>query len=128
MKTIELRIGNYININRQTYSVVEIKTTTIISTTVNGDIFKNELNIKQVKPIAITKEWLSKLDLKLRYETDDYTMHQFGDTEFDIIYDFAKLENKFSITFEGNPIAFVEYIHELQNFHFLLTKVQLILR
>ncbi|MCY1662563.1 hypothetical protein [Chryseobacterium sp. SL1] len=124
MKIGDLRIGNYIQIERFVHNVIEIHGDGYVITNYNVGA-NNKLAISIIKPIVITVNWLNKFSLPINFENEHYTIYDFGDTEFQLIHDYAKGLDKFNIAFEGNEIKTVHYVHQLQNLYYFLCNIDL---
>lgn len=114
MKTNELRIGNYINIDLPISNEGKLTRIGVItSKKVNG------VEITKYKPIPLTEEWLLKLGLsKIGVEYCRY---------YKLMYFGIKIKNNEFIynPMNINMIKVLKYVHELQNLFHALTGEEL---
>lgn len=127
MKAKDLRIGNLVNSNKgepcnvatiEGFAVGRIGLTDIPHGYYFDDI------ITAISPILITKEWLVKLGFELvgkQYEAQEFDVYKNGYFTWNSNHGWwfcnINIQNK----------AKVEYVHELQNLYFALTKTELVL-
>ena len=137
MKTNELRIGNYVNIEGDVVKVKEIYDKSIHYA--NGE-YESYATEDFIQPIELTEEILVKIGFKKVFQSA-VTKGRFelniniGDCEFvNIVYHIYKSGNpNFNITqrrcasFCDNSIYKnnVKYLHELQNAYYCLTSEEL---
>lgn len=114
----ELRIGNYVYYNGNCKEVGKI--TALVQEIIfdlNFCHIDNRINLKirDIKPIPTTRESLELLGFQYTepgiYETDSCAINIVKDLVF----------------IKGITIDLPEYIHELQNLHFALTKTEFVM-
>ena len=112
MNANELRLGNKVNVYfRNQTQEIEIE-----------KIEKNYINnfdIKSIKPIPITEEWL----LKFRFKHSGYGFFIHLKNRFEI--EFNRNENTFTLNFITGELIEYKYVHQLQNLYFVLTGEEL---
>lgn len=113
LKANELRIGNLVSdIHASESFYAEIKKIT------QDRIYYGSFNShpKDLKPIPLTEECL----LKFGFIQDTGEPERF----FNDIISLTKYKNAWTIEYNNNDFVF-EYVHELQNLHFILKKEEL---
>ena len=133
IKINSLSIGNYVYYNNEHN---EIGVITEIKTSINPNIDYIGLNnrvdiyyqLKHIKGIPLTEEWLFKFDFKLIIESSNISKWFIGYNP--ITHDYLFIitqfidENRF---FFKNGFHTIKHIHELQNLYFALTGEELTL-
>ena len=128
IKSEELRIGNYIydKYNRQ-QEVLSIETEFCIE-----DIairYKKYYNIveeiKNVKPIPLTEDWLKKLPEKEWEFTGFGTIIIYQHKKFKAIALELTSDNTVAVYFNDELINFKKHVHSLQNIFYSLTNKEL---
>ena len=105
MKASELRIGNWVDLKHEEYEYESFQFD-----------FNMGWNMKYIKPIPLTEEWL----LKFGYIFNNcYYLKDDSDIEF------FKSNGKLFCEFYGNWFSNIEYVHDLQNLHFAIYKEEL---
>lgn len=112
LKANELRSGNYVlDIDNDILSISEIT-----KDYVTFDKCNLKSRYSKIKPIPLTEEWL----LKFGFIQDTGEPERF----FNDIISLTKYKNAWTIEYNNNDFVF-EYVHELQNLHFILKKEEL---
>ena len=132
MKATELRIGNLVNYD-----------------TAEGDVLLNIIDWQDLKwlsedepsfnlvhnPIPLTEEWLLKFGFDKHGEFGEY----YRIFNKGLIIDIEDTDNEFIVWVRigddilepllkvGYPIAYIQYVHQLQNLYFALTNEELTL-
>ena len=113
MKTSELRIGNWVIVHHNDVEIDFITNKEIV-----GAKGLHLTELKKVKPIPLTEEWLLKFEF-------EYTKIAVGFNQF------RKGILELSITPNGYELFFtykwvkIEYVHQIQNLYFALTGEEL---
>ena len=132
IKSNELRIGNKI-----LYGNLPV---TVYSVSMNGDIWScgntapaRLTNVDDIKPIPLTAELLTQCKFK-RDEREDWGGDIFyvWYNNFDIHEDWDGKNYMFAVYVKGEERSFksgyvINYLHELQNLYFAITKQELVL-
>lgn len=124
----DLRIGNYIKINKKwlkdnpklynTKKVIKIKTLNYDE--LDRQYYPNGYGFYYLEPILITSEILSKTDLEKMSDTFFYFWKSS-------MFSISKIVGKWEICIcSENTICRVKYLHELQNLYFALTGSELV--
>lgn len=114
MKVNELRIGNYIE--GKDGSIDEVRELAA-GTGLVGKINDNP-GEGYFKPIRLTEEWLVKFGLaKSQYSSMDIVRYNIDETLVVKLYS----GGGGSIAHQGIDMTFADYVHELQNFYFMIT-------
>ena len=124
MKANELRIGNYVMIDTINklgviVRVISIENGHILATEEKGAI-QLLRDVKDVKPIPLTKELLLKCGMKISFKNETGELYKFVVKGF--------LVNPHITVKYGNPITFRSreiYLHDLQNIYYVLTGEEL---
>jgi hypothetical protein len=132
MEAEELRIGNLVEYKLMYCDVFEIKTKTI-SVTAASYAENFEDKIEEFKPILLTKEWLLKfgfINIVIRSHTKWFRMDVLS-TRFYLRpcfsggfywgFDMNEAEKEC----EFNDVREFKYVHELQNFYYIITGKEL---
>ena len=114
MKVNELRIGNFVQLNTNITQVDVIDYNQIIATEFGL------IELKYIKPIPLTEEWLLKFGF---YKNDELFTIEWNEFSFSI-FDFDN--GKFAINNSFNYVDII-YVHQLQNLYFALTGEELII-
>lgn len=123
MKVSELRLGNLVNWGVNIVPVKSIHTESVLKNEVRVYIELNEklqnycLDITEIEPIPLTKEWLLKFGFK-EHAISYYNLN-------DIIISYANTGLHEYRVRDVNVI--IKYVHQLQNLYFALTGEELIL-
>lgn len=116
MISSELRIGNYVSVDEYILTEVLGVSTNNVGLKINSTEFLS-IELKEVKPIPLTEEWLLKFGFKLKYE---YYEHNENYIEFWIV------NGKIFCEYKGVSIYDnINYVHDLQNLHFAIYKREL---
>mgnify|MGYP003670777804 CR=1 FL=1 len=140
MEAKELRIGNLVHYNA---NQKEVGTITGMQSAVSKQCYiylnnriNSVLDLEEIKPIPLTDEWLFKFGfIKMK----NYRTKQLGHSKYDWFKDntqFFSIEKHhsgdfnegetFYPTFTFNNCSFaLQYVHQLQNLYFSLTKDEL---
>lgn len=122
MKTIELRIGNYV----RTYGQ-DVGHRTIVGITPEGvNLLEQDekIDYNLIEPIPLTEEWLEKFGFedygsdswfKARYENENLCINILKSGEFCVE----------GVGVKGESGMYIEYVHQLQNLYFALTAEEL---
>lgn len=128
MKASELRIGNLIFDNYSGVMMVSTISLEHIHLRKNENFPTGQYNIKSLKPILLTEEWLLKFGFKPRgegYSIGGYILCDFRDfsdgSSSYILYNWDSY-NEIEITVKDN----IRYVHQLQNLWFALNEEELI--
>ena len=130
MKTNELRIGNYVNVDRVQNEILTIGEYACALKTKQGNNIAS--GIEFIKPIPLTEEWL----IKFKYHKDTYSAYHIdcGNYVMDIsINGFSgTLRNETSwwvsinTGYASQPMTImIHHVHQLQNLYFALTGKEL---
>jgi hypothetical protein len=118
MEAREIRMGNKVRWDYEIYTITAISTD-VVDITRFG--IAMSINIKSIKPIPLTEEWLVKFGFKNK------TVLEFIDRyfidEFSVDYNRTHKYYHFNVGYEFN--VEIDHIHELQNLHFSLTGEEL---
>jgi hypothetical protein len=154
METKELRIGNYVYYEHTTHVVSGVHGNSIYSWWVkdgkpvieyeakdsSGTQVENPYMdvVSQYKPIPLTEEWLEKLGLIKRNQTEELPeelQQPDIDEDGDIWYTWVKgvfnleIQSNGEIWFElYSHYKHIKWVHELQNLYFALTEEELTLK
>ena len=139
MESKDLRIGNFVNLNR-TNTCVEVKA--VFSDGVNIqnqpplDINKNmNVSINSVSPIPLTEEWLNKFSLMKKYlenpfEEGGYDLDEKGNRWYHWVDGGLfnlEIQTNGEIWFEVySCYRHIQYVHELQNLYHALNGKELV--
>lgn len=122
----ELRIGNYVEWNKENYDVDGIDCVSIQVD--NGWV---HTPIEEFSPIPLTEEWL----VKFGFEQGD--QRGYFPPKFLKKYTPVLVENKIEVEFidekilmwmEGNTNVHMRYVHQLQNLYFAITGEELTIK
>jgi hypothetical protein len=116
MKANELRIGNYVTLNKD----IKIINGNLIKEQQQSDMIKGEVYLK---PIPITEEWLLKFGFLKDLDNDIYLSinpYAFLFWQNDRV-ELLDNDNNFMI-------SYCRYVHQLQNLYFALTGEELTLK
>ena len=116
METKDLRIGNYVSYLGEPQEVLGMDKTQVYIKPFNFVLF---LDIDEVEPIPITKEWLLNFRFEKKIGGDD--MVYFNNNEVNIYL--CNDLNKFWFELENG--LEIKYVHQLQNLYFALTNEEL---
>ncbi|PZU83241.1 MAG: hypothetical protein DI529_12990 [Chryseobacterium sp.] len=126
MEVQELRLYNLLQYENDIVPVVGLnleKEKNLSLVQIRKGNSKIPIHSQQLKPIRLTSEWLSKFGFEESYRSDSrirYDLPDFGKYDFDLSKD--KILEGF--LYFGNYIR-CQYIHQLQNLHFVLTGKEL---
>ena len=122
MKIQELRLHNLILYGEESVPIIGLD----LNDKNNGSLVqikkgacKIPVDSEDLKPILLTSEWLSKLGFEESYRSDSrirYDLPNFGKYDFDL----SKEKLLEGFLYFGNYIQ-CQYLHQLQNLHFVLT-------
>lgn len=125
MKANELRLGNWVSLNGNSTQVDVIDYNQIIATELGL------IELKFIKPIPLTEEWLSKFG----FNTDKVTFGIHVDNirfrlfQINASCSYNDNENEFTVTVYQYKyrieICRIKYVHQLQNLYFALTNEEL---
>lgn len=109
MEAKELRIGNYINVDSIPYEQV----TQIFTDGVVTEAYEIVNSWNDIEPIPLTEEWLLKFGFEKdtynnEFELGEYTLYKYPD------------EWALSVDFNNVEVAFIHYVHQLQNLYHAL--------
>ena len=135
MKANELRIGNlvWVNLSNEVYEVLYLDDTEI--GLMNRLDRIKDISIEKVFPIPITEELLAKFGFEKHGEFGEY----YRIFNKGLIIDIEDTNNEFIVWVRigddilkpllevGYPIAYIQYVHQLQNLYFALTGEELTL-
>ncbi|GAB4165914.1 MAG: hypothetical protein Tsb0033_27850 [Winogradskyella sp.] len=139
----ELRIGNYINIPKTNQDAFISAINGLGYLSVNNDfIGLGKLELKDIKPIPLTEQWL--IDFGMEMPTNEDPIFEYGKAEYDDCFNHFKKTSQSLIdaSFEYDGKEFwadsngfwfkimhtythVEYVHQFQNLIFALTGKEL---
>ena len=119
----ELRVGNVLYWR---YSDMNVFVTAIQEEGIT-DEWEQNIVLNDLDPISLTEEWLIKLGFKNPYSPDVYYL-ELGSPEFIIFID--STERGFAIfdKIDDELISILikfDYVHEVQNLYYSLTKTEL---
>jgi hypothetical protein len=115
MDARDLRLGNFVLVENDYEEVVGINSHEIVCR-LDKISYGITQNIKDIKPIPLTKEWLDKFDIFIhKRKVPSWS---------DFIY-IGKLE--YGVNDDGCPYG-IEYVHKLQNLYFSLTGEELTIK
>ena len=117
MEANELRIGNYVYPFDDIYLV---SNKTIIEDCIQV-CFKDFENTNELHPISLTEDWLLKLGFR---NVSNNWYNIFANENTFNVYLFEN-ESGFRVEIVNQSIAVLNYVHELQNLYFALTKQEL---
>jgi hypothetical protein len=124
MKAQELRIGNLVRTISEESEVLKIEAIKIFDKTTDSDCVRLEsftkwLEIDCIEPIIITEDWLIKLGFGC--------IPQIKEEYFRNCLSFNIKDNICFFETDCQPEYFnhIKYLHQLQNFYFLLTNQEL---
>lgn len=111
MNVTELRVGNIVYINRGTLRphVINI-----------GDFCGGQDKFDLFEPFPLTEDFLLKNGAK-KDEYDEFTYSYF-------VLEYRKERKAWKVSEKGNHMAYVTYLHQLQNLYFALTGEELELK
>ena len=122
MKIQELRLHNLIQYGEEIVPIIGLdlndKNNESLIQIKNGTS-RIPVDSEELKPILLTSEWLSKLGFEESYRSDSrirYDLPNFGKYDFDL----SKEKLLEGFLYYGNYIQ-CQYLHQLQNLHFVLT-------
>jgi len=129
----ELRINNYVYYNNEHNEIgIITKLVTELITDINYVGINNRIDVhylnKHINPIPITEEWLFKFGFKDRSGTLKNKMSygiEIGKME--IAWYRQDNKTRFQTIENGFILKYVNYVHELQNLYYAITKEELIL-
>jgi hypothetical protein len=120
MKANELRIGNYYYgdvLFPSEYNVITANDLVELDSDPLDDYYQ---------PLPLTEEWLLKFGFEKRNKTDDGII--FGVLNFTLIF-CQTMDNDFAYFLNGyHNDCNLQYVHELQNLYFALTKKELTMK
>jgi len=140
MKASELRLGNWTNNYKSMMSGVyypvmivsigEKKLSCLTEMAMQFHGVKPAVGLlADFFPIPLTEEWLIKLGLLFKSKNlYGYFEYDFPYDSFKITYDSSDPDPDYQIIFEGNGLAYVKYVHQLQNLYFALTGEELTIK
>jgi hypothetical protein len=122
-RTSELRQGNYVlQSHLETVNVVLGTKPKYILTdckVADGDWIGSAL----YEPIPLTEDWLVKFGLETsQYYSGHRVRYKLPDERFEID---LEEDGEHGISFEGNILTYINYVHQLQNIYFTLTGEEL---
>lgn len=126
MKANELRIGNFVNHQGRAQKIHSLNMSNVRVSELSFNDYNSTISNEIIKPIPLTEEWVLKLGFE-ENETNwchyslEYEPYSFIDISFD---DELPTINIRGIDNDVNYFNF-EYVHEIQNLHFLLTQREL---
>ena len=130
MKSQELRIGNYVDLGNRIAKVIEIGhlSCVVVDLEETQDTIED---YERTKPIPLTEDWLGKLGLIKRNQTEELPeelQQPDIDEDGDIWYTWVKgvfnleIQSNGEIWFElYSHYKHIKWVHELQNLYFALT-------
>ena len=119
IKANELRINNYVYINENIKQVDVIDYNQVIATE------SGLIELKYIKPIPLTEEWLLKFGFGIDKDYDDTFFNNIALEQAVILYN-TKYKLFTLETDRGDEIQIeCEYVHQLQNLYFALTNEEL---
>lgn len=121
MKSNELKIGNYANINVSNGEEI-VKITKGLITSIEKDcVYINDIKVELrfLEPISLTEEILLKCEFEKNFIDDVFEIGEFSIRvdELDCVF----MWNGFCIDIN------LKYLHQLQNLYFALTNEELII-
>ena len=137
MKAQELRIGNLVTIDKlmqeslhdscevimkEDYIPVVSVAKDECNLLIDGDEF--DFDIKDILPIPLTEEWLTKFGFLKNY-SNSYTSYKLSSRGFTIEYEFRNGENVINAAMLECVGLDIDYVHQLQNLFFALTGEEL---
>jgi hypothetical protein len=129
MKANELRIGNLVTIYKSVWDAKnEISTLQWVESLVTLNLLNNiELDLFEVEPIPLTKEWLVRFGFQYRLDGICFNWHIGANPiTHDWLFHLKWLGGN-EYPFYMNGYHEIEYVHQLQNLYFALTGQELTL-
>jgi hypothetical protein len=131
MEAKELRIGNYVLINRAFGMSKKKEQVKKISINYISQLERN--NNGYIQPIPLTEEWL------IKFGFDDKLLKRIGSTDLYLQADCKELLKEYGVYLStdigdglcSDPDTFLEgyfYVHQLQNLYFALTGEELTIK
>jgi hypothetical protein len=120
MKANELRIGNFVN--SDVYGDYQVKGISFNEKGTNL-VFKDfnhypeANNLKSLKPIPLTEEWLLKFGFAYDGFCWSFKLHQIR----------LIVGSPYPYWIDSSYVCDIEYVHQLQNLYFALTQQELLL-
>lgn len=122
----DLRIGNYINYECTTHVVAEIHREKIIHYWINSGHDGYVTNYKQILSIPLTEKEVIRLGFNEDFDLIKGVDGYYDDNGYCVILD---LDNEVWFCQNNNgtifKIATIDFVHELQNIYFYITKKEL---
>jgi len=117
MKAQGLRIGNKVRWDYEIYTITAISTD-VVDITRFG--IAMSINIKSIKPIPLTEEWLVKFGF-VKNDCDNYELEY----TFKLNASFTIINKDRGYFYIDAPNHEIKYVHQLQNLYFALTGEEL---
>lgn len=114
MNRNELREGIYVLVNNNVRKVLL------------NDILKYTHTGNDVKAIPLTDEWLVNFGLNENIYSQDNS-RRFNFTNDDRFVIHIHQNNMHEVSFQGNTLVYIDYVHQLQNLYFTLKGEELII-
>ena len=113
MKASELRLGNFLQSDTNIIKIVGVVKKDIYYYHNKKNLYVLELN--NFKPLPLTEEWLLKFGFE-KYDTNKYSINHFY---------IRKVGDEFETQIGECLYKTIDYVHQLQNLYFALTKKEL---
>lgn len=131
MTAQEIRLGNYLNTENGVGEVFNILRS-YVRVFLDNDLQENQVRYEDLKPIPITKQWLldfgfneNSTDCGTKFYTKEFNNEKYCDLAF-IEGDKNGILEVCLFPYEN--FFRYQYVHEIQNLYFALTKKELIIK
>lgn len=127
MKAQDLRIGNLVDYNG-IHCTVEVINGEVDEVYILGDSFYYGVNIKEIEPILLTKEWLLVFGFVQDKIDKSFVLNSFSiflDKRIKANIYLKSIDGFGNFTWNVASGLKVQYVHQLQNLYFALTNEEL---
>ena len=128
MKINELRVGNLVTYGEGIYDGGPITAIAAgVIWVMNEDLSSKRVPLKDAQAIKLNEYWLRQFDFKaINTPHRGINFLRFDSTGIYVTTDTTTDQKRFSLVIKDYVVGQVEYVHELQNLFYALTKTELI--